>query len=126
MNRFVLAPVVLAGSFLFCAPAFAATTTTTPTTATTRPVAVSPTPGKFLVQLSVGKSKTSADTLTAKANTALAPAQFRVLTDAVKRRTAYRVVSACLTDSDAKSLVKAAKTAGYKTAFASNSKSCKA
>ena len=125
MNRFVLAPAVLAGSLLFGVPAFATTTTPT-TTATTRPVAVSPTPGKFLVQLSVGKSKIAAETLNAKANTALAPTQFRVLTDAVKKRTAYRVVSACLTEADAKSLVKAAKTAGYKTAFASTSKSCKA
>lgn len=136
MNRFFLAPLVLTGSVVFAMPAFAATTTTTTvaktlttvasTPATSVPTAA-PVPGKFLVQLAVGPSKTAANTVMVKANTALSPSVFRVLTDtAAKKKTQYRVVSACLSAADAKALAKTAKAAGYTKAFASSSKSCKA
>lgn len=72
-------------------------------------------------------SKAAADAFVLKANLALKPTVFRTLTDAIpKKKTQYRVASACLTKTDATALVKAAKAAGYTKAYSSTSKSCKA
>jgi hypothetical protein len=128
MNRYIVGPILVTAAALMVGTAASATPTTTTTTMpAVKPVSTIPAaPARSLVQLSVGTSRTAADTLLAKANTTLKPTAFRVLTDTTaKKKTQYRVASACLTKTDAAALVKTAKAAGYTKAFASVSKSCK-
>ena len=129
MKRHTFATVLVTAAVLVGSAAAASPATTTTTTTTVKPAATVPAaPAKNLVQLSVGTSKTAADALVLKANTALKPTVFRILTDATpkNKKTQYHVASGCLTKADATALVKAAKAAGYAKAYSSTSKSCKA
>lgn len=128
MKHHTFATVLVTAAVLVGTAAAAAPATTT-TTTTVKPAATVPAaPAKNLVQLSVGTSKTAADALVLKANTALKPTVFRILTDATpkNKKTQYHVASGCLTKADATALVKAAKASGYAKAYSSTSKSCKA